>query len=38
VRLDDADDNVRTATRAPVPFLEHRVGLADARCRTEVDA
>ena len=38
VGLDDADDDVGAAVVAPPALAEHRVGLADARRRAEVDA
>ena len=38
VGLDEADDHVGAALRAPPALVEHGVGLAHARRRTEVDA
>ena len=38
VGLDDADDDVEAAGAERVRLLQHRVGLADARRRADVDA
>jgi len=37
VTLDEPDDNVGAPAEAPVTLVEHRVGLADARDRAEVN-
>jgi hypothetical protein len=38
VGLDNGRHHVGAAFQPPVGFSEHRVRLADTRCRTEVDA
>ena len=38
VRLDHAHDHICAACPPPCTLVEHRVGLADPRCRAEVDA
>jgi hypothetical protein len=38
VRLEIADDDVATVDLSLLPFLEHAIRLADARCHAEEDA
>src|SRR5262249_1320583 len=38
VRLDVADDDIGAARLAPAPFIQHRIGLADAGGHAKIDA